>query len=253
MVSMEYLVARTATPARRAGSASAIGRRRDRNEDASLCGPSWFAVADGVGGRSGGDLASRITVDVLAERQVPGEVDGIAAALEQINGAIRERARASAMSGMASTVAGLVMMQGSPVVFHVGDSRCYHLVDGRFDLLTRDHSYVRDLVDAGRISAAEAEHHRYRNIITRALGADAVVCPDVRTITRPFGRLLLCTDGVSSVTTPGEIARVLAGHADPQRAAERLVETAVDNGTDDDATAVVVDLDDGQSCTLGDA
>ncbi len=241
MVDMEYLVAGSATPAQRAGVATAIGRHRERNEDASLCGPSWYVVADGVGGRLGGDIASRMTVDSFAERSAPRSTEEIATALAQVNLAIRERARAIGVQGMASTVAGAVEVDGVVMVFHVGDSRCYHLVDGRLGVLTRDHSYVSELVDAGRITAAEADYHRRRNIITRALGADGSVCPDVRSIVGSVGRLLLCTDGVSSVVTSDEIARILAVRSHPQFVAELLVETAVANGATDDATVVVVD------------
>lgn len=242
MVAMEYLVAGSATPTQRAGVATTIGRDRDRNEDASLCGPSWYLVADGVGGRLGGDIASRMTVDAFTDRPAPQSVEEIATALSQVNLAIRERARDQQLAGMASTVAGVVVAGDSAVVFHVGDSRCYHLVDGRLDALTRDHSYVNELVDAGRITSAEADRHRRRNIITRALGADVSVRPDVRPIVGPVGRLLLCTDGVSSVVTSVEIARILAVRSHPQCVADLLVETALANGSTDDATVVIVDV-----------
>lgn len=241
MVAMEHLVAGSATPICRAGVATSIGPGRLDNEDASLCGPAWYAVADGVGGRRGGGIASRTAVDVLARRPAPTSIEDVSAALQHINRAIRERARASALWGMASTVVGMVDVGGEVLVFHVGDSRCYHLVEGRLDLLTRDHSYVSDLIEAGRISASEAGRHRHRNVITRALGVDATVSPDLRPIVAPIGRLLLCTDGVSSVLGDAAIALVLAGDDDPQLAAERLVWTAVANGSQDDATAVVLD------------
>ena len=141
---------------------------------------------------------------------------------------------------MATTVVGAVVIDDHLHVFHLGDSRCYASVDGVLELVTRDHSYVQELVDAGVLSAEQAHSHPRRNLITRALGVDAVVLADVNTVSGA-DRLLLCSDGVSSVLTEHQIASLLCAPTEPRAAAETLVEAAVAAGTRDDATALVID------------
>ena len=141
---------------------------------------------------------------------------------------------------MATTVVGAVVIDDQVHVFHLGDSRCYSSVDGALELVTRDHSYVQELVDAGVLSSEQAQSHKRRNLITRALGVDAAVQADFDTVSGA-DRLLLCSDGVSSALTEHQIAIVLSASTEPRAAAEALVEAAVAAGTRDDATALVID------------
>ncbi len=245
MVGMEYLVAGSVTsPAGvgkvRVGVASVVGRGRDVNQDSVLAGPEWFVVADGVGGHGAGDVASRMAVDLLASRATPDGRDELHRVIDDVNSTILECARRGQASHMATTVVGAVLIGDDLHVFHLGDSRCYAMLDGVIELVTRDHSYVQELVDAGVLSSDRARSHPRRNLITRALGVESVAQADVGTI-GAADRVLLCSDGVSSVLTSDQIELVLSTWADPRAAAEALVEAAVAAGTRDDATALVID------------
>lgn len=241
MVAMEFLVAGSATSTVRVGVCTLAGVGRDVNQDAVLAGPTWFVVADGVGGHGAGDVASASAIEALAGRPRPASVDELRRALDDVNATIHDRSRRDVVNRMATTVVGIVVIDGAVHVFHLGDSRCYRFADGEFDQLTRDHSYVQELVDAGLLTVDAARSHRRRNVITRALGVDAVARTEIDTVAPGACRLLLCSDGVSSVVTFGEIARVLADSSDPQAAADELVDVAVAAGSRDDATALVVD------------
>lgn len=223
------------------GVRSAIGRGRDRNEDAVLCGPTWFAIADGMGGHDDGDVASRVAIDVLATRTAPSSLDDVAASVRDVHDAVRSMARHTGASGMGATLVAATPVDGGMAIVHVGDARCYRLSDGELTLLTRDHSYVQELIDLGRLTPDDARHHRLRHVVTRALGIDGAARPDTTFVPGPVGRLLLCSDGLIAELTPRTIGRVLAGYADPQAAAERLVDLAMQAASGDNATALVVD------------
>jgi serine/threonine protein phosphatase PrpC len=239
------------------GLATAAGRNRERSEDAALAGPTWFIVADGMGGHAAGDVASRTAVETFEQTPPPFEsareasrdaVAAIVAACERANTAIRRRAAADHTIGMGATLVGLVQPLGSErpgrtMVFHVGDSRCYRLVDGTLRLLTRDHSHVQELIDAGRLTTEHALRHPLRNVVTRAVGIDPTVVPDIVELADGTGRYLLCTDGLTAEIGPRTIGRVLTGVPDAHEAAARLVELALDGGAHDDITALVVDVD----------
>lgn len=232
----------------RSGAATALGRRRTRNEDAHACGPTWFIVADGMGGHRAGDVASRLAVEAFAGAATgtptAGDVHELVAAADR---AIRTRADGHGTDGMGATLvgAGLVAVDGYPMlaVFHLGDARCYQLADGRLSLLTRDHTHVAELVAAGLLAPGGAASHPLRNVVTRALGADVGdVAADLILLPATDRRLLLCSDGLSGAVAPQSIGRVLAGVDDPRRAAERLVALAAAGAGGDDATAVVLDV-----------
>ena len=143
---------------------------------------------------------------------------------------------------MGSTMVGLVRTATGVVVFHVGDARCYRLVGGGLRLLTRDHSHVQELIDAGRLTTDQARTHPLRNIVTRALGVDGDHRPDLVHVDGRPSRFLLCSDGLTAVLGPRTIGRTLAGIERPDEAAERLVALAFDGGAHDDTTALVVDM-----------
>lgn len=233
------------------GLATSAGHRRERNEDAALAGPDWFVVADGMGGHDGGDTASRIVVDAFAARpshhtDAPVEA-AIAAAVDAANAAIRRCAAQRGSLGMGSTVVGLTIDHtgdgSTPVVFHVGDSRCYRLVAGELRLLTRDHSHVQELIDANRLTSEQAARHPLRNVVTRAVGTDPAVAADIVRVDPSPSRFLLCSDGLSNEVGPRSVGRVLSTIVDPQAAADRLVELALAGEARDNITALVVDFE----------
>ena len=240
MVGMEFLVVGSTTSMISVGASTVVGVGRDVNQDSLLAGPTWFVVADGVGGHGAGDIASAMAVDLFAACAVPGDPDELRHMISEVNATIHDCARRDDATQMATTVVGAIVIDDRLYAFHLGDSRCYALVDGVLELLTRDHSYVQELVDAGVLSNDQARSHRRRNVITRALGVDAVAQPDIEVVVAA-DRLLLCSDGVSSVLTDDQIAGVLAAPGAPQVAADALVAAAVAAGSRDDATALVVD------------
>lgn len=232
-------------PVVRAGWATSPGHRRTANEDALLTGPHWYAVADGMGGHLAGDVASTITVDVLAGHAAPvTTTEGIRRALRDATATVHAAATGPRL-GMATTVVGVAPLEGGSVaVFHVGDSRCYRLLHGELTLVTSDHTHVRELVQAGVITPGDAESHPLRNVVTRAVGLADDVDVDVLVLERPVGRLLLCSDGLSGELAPHRIGRVLAGIPDPQDAADRLVELVLDGPARDNISVIVLDPDD---------
>lgn len=240
MVAMEFLVAGSVTSTVRVGASTITGVGRDANQDSMLAGPTWFIVADGVGGHGAGDVASGMAVELLGSQPRPDDLDELRQVITGVNSAIHGSARRDAVNRMATTVVGAVVIGEDVHVFHLGDSRCYRFHDGRLELLTRDHSYVQELVDAGVLSTDQARSHRRRNVITRALGVDELAEPEISTI-ETTDRLMLCSDGVSSMLTADQMTGVLSGSPDPQAAADALVEAAIAAGSRDDVTALVVD------------
>jgi PPM family protein phosphatase len=231
-------------PTVRAGWATSPGHRRQVNEDTMLTGPHWYAVADGMGGHHAGDVASTIAVDVLAgHATATTTVEMIRRAIRDANATVHAAATGP-RSGMGTTLVGVAPLDdGSIAVFHVGDSRCYRLRDGALTLVTSDHTHVQELVDGGVLDADDAASHPLGNVVTRAVGIDPDVTADIAVIERPVGRLLLCSDGLSGELPPRRIGRVLAGVADPNAAAHRLVELVLDGPARDNVSAIVLDLD----------
>ena len=235
----------------RSGSATHVGRVRDHNEDAVLAAGMVFAVADGMGGHAAGEVASRLAVEALATlvEHPPAGTDDVAAVLRDANGRIlQSQASHPEQHGMGTTVSGLTVVDagGSEhwVVFNIGDSRVYRLADNRMSLVTRDHSEVRELVDAGLLDAAEAATHPMRNVITRSLGSDPAPTPDVWVLPPSAGeRFVVCSDGLSNELDDREIMLVARTYADPQVAADQLVAAAVRAGGRDNVSVVVVAVD----------
>src|SRR5262245_19434690 len=152
------------------------GRKRRRNEDAWVCQPPLFAVADGMGGARGGEIASHVAATALGEVVEGTGEERVVALIQRANRQVYERAREDAdASGMGTTMTVALFEDGIVSIGHVGDSRAYLIRDRRVDQLTEDHSLVAELVRSGRLSPEEAESHPQRSVITRALGTD----PDV--------------------------------------------------------------------------
>lgn len=240
------------------GAATDVGRVREVNEDAWMAAAPVYAVADGMGGHEGGDVASRIVVEEFAHlaergydprrgREAVAEVLGEAQRriLEYAEQQAGEGVAARRRAGTTAVAALLVEDDSGPawLLANLGDSRAYRFVDGALVQVSTDHSLVQELVDAGRISPEEAAVHPERNVITRALGESLGVEPDYFVLRLADAeRLLLCTDGVTGMIDDQTIARLLAEATDPRDAADRLVAAAVAAGGEDNATAVVIDV-----------
>ena len=232
------------------GSATDTGRVRARNEDSVLAQAPVFLVADGMGGHLGGEVASQMTVETFRELLGHPTVNAsdIPALLQGANEAIRVRARIDpSVSDMGTTAVGLAMVTEGGVdywlAFNVGDSRIYRLHQGMLTQVTVDHSYVQDLVAAGRIAPEEARTHPERNIVTRVLGVQDSPVPDFWVFPpEPGERFLICSDGLSGELDDPTIAQLMAIPAEPHDIARLLVETANQMGGRDNISVIVVDV-----------
>jgi PPM family protein phosphatase len=232
------------------------GRRRLRNEDAYVCSPPLFAVADGMGGAQAGELASRLAATSLEEfTQTHGEQTA-ADLVQEANARIYRRSREDpAAAGMGSTITAALVdgTAGAVSLAHVGDSRAYLLRGGSLEQLTADHSLVAELVRSGRLTEEEAENHPQRSVITRVLGTDPDVDVDTLTVLAEPGDLfLLCSDGLTAMLRDEDILQVLeAADGDPDQAARALVDAANRAGGDDNITVVAFELVEGEPSSDG--
>lgn len=242
------------------GQGSAVGRVRSANEDSVRCEPVdspnvvrrglFCAVADGMGGHAAGDVASDLAVrtarQVYYSAQVDAPDEALRAAIESANSAVFEAGAGKAgRAQMGSTLTAVVLLGHDAVVGHVGDSRLYRIGSGRIEQLTRDHSWVADEVAAGALTAEEARTHPRRNIITRALGLQAMVEVDVFQTTIPArGCLLLCSDGLYGPVRDEEIQAYAEGMP-PQQAVDGLIALANERGGPDNISVVIVAMADG--------
>ena len=249
----------------RASGLSDVGVIRSHNEDCFDIEPDLkvFVVADGMGGHSHGEIASRIAVeairDVIArtadeDATLPFELDprlrrhanrlkaAIRIAHDRVLKAIRQD---SALHGMGTTVVGLILDGESAAIAHVGDSRCYRLRDGKLELLTQDHTWVNEQVVAGFLSEEQARVHPLKNVVTRALGGDADVEVDVREWrVAPGDLFLLCSDGLTTMLNDRDILDRLRGEEPLADACGRLVRDANSRGGYDNVSVVLVRIDD---------
>jgi protein phosphatase len=232
------------------GASTDVGRVREANEDSYLVAEPLFVVADGMGGHIAGDVASSTAVKVIQDGsgQLSSEDPAtLTKIITDANTAIWGKAQSDpALRGMGTTCT-LVLIDDDRVhIAHVGDSRAYRLRDGQLEQLTEDHTLVGRMVQEGRLSEEEAQHHPQRSIITRALGVDEEVQVDLDTVELSDGdRLLICSDGLSSMVEDDQIKDVLARESDPQKTADGLVQLANEAGGDDNVTVVVIDFVDG--------
>lgn len=232
------------------GAATTAGRVRSLNEDDHVAAPPVFLVADGMGGHSGGEVASRIATEEFRNLlgRSPLHPSDVSHALDRANDRILLRTENDpSRAGMGTTATGLVAVETGGVdhwmIFNVGDSRVYRFAGGRLEQLSVDHSEVEELVGAGSISRAEARVHPRRNVITRSLGTEPAPLPDQWLLPPSVGeRFLLCSDGLVGELSDEEIATALRGRTSPQEAADALIAAAVVAGAHDNVTAVVVDV-----------
>jgi serine/threonine protein phosphatase PrpC len=232
----------------RAAGQTDTGRRRLRNEDAFICEPPLFAVADGMGGARAGEIAAGLAAAALEEGGTETRgAEGVAALIEEANRRIWERSVADPQTaGMGTTVtAALVDADaGTVAIGHVGDSRAYLLRDGSLEQLTTDHSLVAELVQSGVLTPEEAERHPQRSAITRALGTEETVDVDGFTVQGEPGDLfLICSDGLSIMLSDDEMtAAIERADGDPHTAADFLIRAANERGGEDNITVVLFEM-----------
>ncbi|MCS5713399.1 protein phosphatase 2C domain-containing protein [Herbiconiux sp. CPCC 205716] len=224
------------------------GNKRAGNEDSSISDIPIFAVADGMGGHSAGDVASAAVVDRL------GEIGDAVTTADRIEEALAEaltdidRVGDESVLGTGTTVTGVALAEVDDdlawMVFNIGDSRVYLLQDGQLHQLTVDHSVVQELLDAGLITPEQAERHPDSNVITRAVGFHEKPVPDYSTISVIAGqRVLICSDGLTKELTDVGIRHYLSISPTAERAANELVAASLANGGRDNVTVVVVDVE----------
>lgn len=227
-----------------------LNPKRAANEDRFLVleERGLFLVADGVGGRRGGQVASQTVVDVFAETFAgPPKLDvrlALEAAIVEANRRVFQKSIASAdLEGMATTIVALAVDGRGVVIGHVGDSRLYRFEGGLLSALTEDHSEVVEAVRAGIISAAMAAYDPMRNVLTRAVGAEPDVEADFKTVSLTDGvRFLLCSDGVTRHISDKNLEEILASPFHPARICEVLKQRCYAAGAEDNLTAIVVDF-----------
>ncbi len=222
------------------------GRRRAVNEDSFVAAPPLFLVADGMGGHDAGAQASQAAVEGF--RSLVGRasvsVDDVQEAFAMAARAVGEIETVRSAAG--TTLAGIALSEQGDVaywlVLNIGDSRIYRLFGDVLEQVSVDHSAVQVLIDRGEITAADAETHAQRNVVTRAVGAGSIAAPDYWLLpARSAERFLVCSDGLSKELSFTAIRDVLVGEESPQAAATRLLYEALRNGGRDNITVVVVD------------
>lgn len=221
-----------------------VGCVREHNEDSFIAATPLFVVADGMGGHEAGEVASEIAINTMLEES-PKTPNGEALvnAVKAANHAIiTAAANGTGRPGMGTTMTAAQIFDDQLFIVQVGDSRAYLLHDGTLQQVTRDHSLMADLIEQGRITEEEARFHPQRSVITRALGSDVTVEPDLYILRVSSGdRLLLCSDGLSSMIEKNTIASVLRENEDPKDCCSALISEALAAGGLDNVTCIVVD------------
>lgn len=231
-----------------------IGLVRETNQDALEYGTlndvaQYAVVCDGMGGANGGNIASKIAVEVIGSRIRDGYQESSSAehlltsAMATANVGVFERAqREEALSGMGTTVVAVITCAHTAYISHVGDSRLYLYREGNLSQVTRDHSVVQELIESGQITEEEARSHPRKNYITRAIGVVSEEYGEYDELELLSGdRLLLCTDGLTNEVSPTQICQLLALSAED--AVQSLIRAALDDGGADNITVALMDID----------
>ena len=231
-----------------------IGLVRETNQDALEYGTlseatQYAVVCDGMGGANGGNIASKIAVEVIGSRIRDGYRESSSAeylltsAMATANAGVYDRAqREEALNGMGTTVVAVITCGHTAYISHVGDSRLYLYREGVLSQVTRDHSVVQELIESGQITEEEARSHPRKNYITRAIGVISEEYGEYDEVELQSGdRLLLCTDGLTNEVTPSLIVQLLALPA--EEAVQALIRAALDDGGTDNITVALMDID----------
>jgi PPM family protein phosphatase len=233
---------------------SHVGIIRSSNEDSYVVVPErgTFVVADGMGGHAAGEVASEMAVRYMTrELGALGHLgdehvaERMRAAIGAANAAIFQRTLTEIdKRGMGTTVTALVLYDARFLIGQVGDSRAYLLRDGTLTQITKDHSYVQEQVDAGYLTPEQARSHPYSNVITRCVGANGDVAPDVYAgAVKPRDQFLLASDGLTGMLEDPELAKILTSDRTPQEKVDDLIDEANRHGGLDNITAIVIRVD----------
>ncbi len=232
----------------RAAARTDTGRRRLQNEDAYVCEPPLFAIADGMGGAQAGEVASHMAATALRELQSSGA--SVPELIREANVRVWQHSvQDPAAAGMGTTVTLAVVREteGTVEIGHVGDSRAYRVRDGALEQLTPDHTLVAELVRSGRLTEQEAFTHPHKSVITRAVGTEPEVHVDTFAVeAQPGDVYLLCSDGLTDMLEDTDVLVAVEGSDGPDDAAERLVREANAAGGVDNVTVVVFEILDGE-------
>ena len=231
-------------------AASDIGRVRSSNQDSGYAGFNLFFVADGMGGHAGGDIASALVAQRVAQADAlyesaekAGEV--LKETIWQANHVLRDACQEHPeLSGMGTTFSGMIIVGDKATIAHIGDSRIYRARNGEVKQITNDHTFVQRLVDTGRITAEEALVHPRRSVLMRVLG-DMEEFPEIDIETYdvlPGDRWMMCSDGLSGPVPESVMDRLMLSKIDSDEATELLVGEALEFGAPDNVTVVVVDI-----------
>jgi len=231
-----------------------VGVVRAGNEDNFLVVPERgiFVVADGMGGHAAGEVASDIAVRVITDElgSLRGLVENSVAdrmrkAIRSANAAIFQRTMVEHdKRGMGTTATALALFSGRYLVGQVGDSRAYLLRNARFTQLTKDHSYVQEQIDAGNLTQEQARNHPYSNVITRCVGANGDVTPDIYGgVVRRGDVFVLASDGLTGMLSDDRLVDILSDAGEPQHWVDRMVNEANRRGGLDNITVVIVRID----------
>jgi serine/threonine protein phosphatase PrpC len=240
-----------------------VGMKRDHNEDSFACSDELglYLVADGMGGHAAGEVASKTAMSIVfdfvgrsqheSDKIWPFKIDSGMGPLQDLlvtgvhiaNRTIRDLALGSSrLSGMGTTLVGVLTRNDIAHIVHVGDSRAYLLRGEKFEALTRDHSWVEEQLRRNMITEEEARNHRFRNVITRALGnREEVEVDSLQVGLEPGDLFLLCTDGLTGPVKNGDLGRIVVeGRDDPPALCRRLVDAANAAGGPDNITLVLL-------------
>jgi serine/threonine protein phosphatase PrpC len=240
------------TPTPTSAAVSHVGKIRSNNQDSGYAGSHLFVVADGMGGHAGGDVASAIAAKRVAEADgeyaTPEDAEfALQSALIAANSLLAETVfEHSELTGMGTTVSGILRVGDKLAMAHIGDSRIYRFREGKLEQISADHTFVQRLVDSGRITPEEAAVHPRRSVLMRVLG-DVDAAPEIDTAiheVKAGDRWLLCSDGLSSYVSEDKISNILQTVRTAQGAADRLVKESLDHGAPDNVTVIITDIDD---------
>ena len=245
------------------GALSDVGQKRSNNQDSmcSLAAPNTppgvtalVAVADGMGGHKGGEVASALAIEGVVARlgkksganaAASNRAEHLAAVIHQIHADIKAASNTPETTGMGTTLSIAVIEDNRMLVGHVGDSRIYRVRDGQFTQLTEDHSWVADEVRRGSLTEAEARVHPRRNLLSQAIGVTETIAPMVAEFDLAVGdKIMLCSDGLHGLVS-SEDMRLTIEKFPPDLAVQILVEKANDAGGPDNVTAVIAEIVDG--------
>lgn len=230
------------------GAATHLGLVRRQNEDSFVAADGLYAVCDGMGGARAGEVASEAACRILAALPEAADAQDLREAVTEANTVIRQRSLADgSLAGMGTTLTAATARGSALTLAQVGDSRAYLWRRGVLRQVTEDHSLVAEMIKRGQLTPEQASVHPHRSIITRALGTEPSVTPDIFDLPLEDGdRVLLCSDGLSGMVPEKELERLLAAGDDPQGVADALVAAALRHGGEDNVTAVLIfAVDDG--------